>query len=205
VPTVVCELQDGEWKPKRISTTVQVLATPNGSEILKTQIQFEELAKISSELCLQKNKTSEECYAAIPDWWQIRPEGHRPQLVIQFGEDLGNGKTGPPKYVITIPHYKGGKLKTSPIPKYKKGSWEEIVTFSDNSKIIINAFDKQEADKVLNACQQIVNPRYSVNSYSKGGRIRKGQSLKEITVIPKMARFFSTGYQNILPDWIVRF
>jgi len=206
VPTVTCELQNGQWEPKRTEKEVQVLATQNGSEISKTLIQFEETAKIAEELCLQKNKSEQqECYAAIPDWWQIRPEGHRPQLVIQFGEDLGNGKIGPAMYVITIPHYNGGKLTSSPVPKYKKGSWEEIVTFADNSKIIINAFDKQEASKVVAACMQIVNPKYSVNSYSKGGRIRKGEPLKEITVIPKMARFFSTGYKNILPDWIVRF
>jgi hypothetical protein len=206
VPTVVCELQDGEWKPKRISTTVQVLATPNGSEILKTQIQFESTALIAEELCLQKNKSSEcECYAAVPDWWQIRPEAGRPQLVIQFGEDLGNGKVGSPMYAITIPHYKGNKPKTSPVPGYKKGSWEEILTLNDNSKVIVNAYSQSEARKIINACQQIISPEYLTNSYLKGGTIRKGKALKEITVIPKMAKFFSTGQQNTIPDWIVRF
>jgi hypothetical protein len=206
VPTVVCELQNGEWKPKRISTIVQVLATPLGNEILKTQIQFESTALIAEELCLQKNKSSEcECYAAVPDWWQIRPEAGRPQLVIQFGEDLGNGKIGAPKYAITIPHYKGSKPSASPLPKYKKGSWEEILTLNDNSKVIVNAENQSEARKVINACQQIISPEYLTNSYLKGGTIRKGKALKEILVIPKMAKFFSTGQQNTIPDWIVRF
>lgn len=206
VPTVTCELQDGEWKPKRISTTVQVLATPLGNEIFKTQIQFESTALIAEELCLQKNKSSEcECYAAVPDWWQIRPEAGRPQLVIQFGEDLGNGKVGSPMYAITIPHYKGNKPKTSPVPGYKKGSWEEILTLNDNSKVVVNAYSQSEARKIINACQQIISPEYLTNSYLKGGTIRKGKALKEISVIPKMAKFFSTGQQNTIPDWIVRF
>ncbi|MEI2579996.1 hypothetical protein, partial [Scytonema sp. PRP1] len=64
---------------------------------------------------------------------------------------------------------------------------------------------QSEARKIINACQQIISPEYLTNSYLKGGTIRKGKALKEITVIPKMAKFFSTGQQNTIPDWIVRF
>lgn len=195
-------------EPKPQATALEIIESQTKAEFLKEAIRqaiCEALADPEDCLTKKLSEIEDNCYAAVPDSWQIRPEGARPQLIIQFGEDLGNGKIGPPKYPLTIPHTFTQKLSVCPIPRYKKGSWEVILVLSDNSKVTVNAFDELEANKVLVAAQKLILPKYLLNSYSKGGKIRKGEKLAEIVVVPKMAKYFSTGQKNLKPDWIVRF
>lgn len=167
------------------------------------QIIFQGLANIQKNQCDDSKK---DCVAAIPLSWQIRPEGNRPQLIIQFGEELENNKIGAPHYPITIPHYKGTKLEAgkSPIPSYIKGDWEQILVLSDNSKVTINAKDKEEADKVINSILPLIKPEFVVGNYQKGGFIRSGEPLKQVKVIAKLGKYFPQGQKNALPDWIVK-
>ncbi|WP_088242338.1 hypothetical protein [Calothrix rhizosoleniae] len=205
VPLVSCEQdEDGNWQPKITNKTLEFFAPTRLMAQQQAEIHHEN-ARNASELCLAKNGIdNEQCVAAIPLHWQLRPEGNRPQLIIQFGEDLGNNKIGAPCYPITIPHYKGEKLTQSPVPAYTKGSWEEILVLTDNSKVTVNALNDKEANKVINAILPLIKPEFATGSYRKGGFIRGGEPIKESKVIPKLAKYFSTGQKKNLPDWIAK-
>ncbi|MBN3944120.1 hypothetical protein [Nostoc sp. NMS9] len=143
---------------------------------------------------------------AAPDSWLIRPEHHRPQLIVQFGEMLGNKKVGSPKYTLTIPHPKPNKPNKSAIPAYKKGNWEIIFVLKDNSKITIHALNEIEGMKVLNAAKALVIPDYLKGGYlSKSGKVITPEPLAEIQVTPKMAKYFPNGRKSQKPEWIVKF
>ncbi|WP_138504069.1 hypothetical protein [Nostoc sp. PA-18-2419] len=143
---------------------------------------------------------------AAPDSWLIRPENHRPQMIIQFGEILGNKKVGSPKYPLTIPHPKPNKPSKSAIPAYKKGNWEVIFVLKDNSKITIHALNEIEAMKVLNAAKALVIPDYVNNGYlSKSGKVITKTPLDEVVVTPKMAKYFPNGRKSQKPEWIFKF
>lgn len=143
---------------------------------------------------------------ATPDSWLIRPEHHRPQMIVQFGEMLGNKKVGSPKYPLTIPHPKPSKPNKSAIPAYKKGNWEIIFVLKDNSKITIHALNEIEGMKVLNAAKALVLPDYVNGGYlSKSGKVITKTPLEQITVTPKMAKYFPDGRKSQKPEWIVKF
>ena len=148
------------------------------------------------------NKTA----VAIPDSWLIRPENHRPQLIIQFGEILTNKKIGSPKYPLTIPHPKPNKPNKAAIPIYKKGNWEIIYVLKDNSKITIHALNEIEGMKILNAAKALVLPDYLNGAYlSKSSKVVTKSPLAEISVTPKMAKYFPDGRKSEKPEWIVKF
>ena len=208
VPTVSCILISGVWVPQINTISVKVLATEEGDEVAQTVNNYQEIAKANTELCLAKNKDKEEqeCYAAIPDFWLIRPEHHRPQLIFQFGEVM-NGQIGSPKYPITIPHpLREFRPNGNTLPKYRKGNWEIIYVLKDNSKIVLHALNEIVGKELLNACLAIVDPAYLKGGYlSKNSKVEVDVPLSEIEVAPKMAKFFSEGRKNNKPDWLVRF
>lgn len=140
--------------------------------------------------------------AVIPEWWPVRTGAQRPQLVITFGELFPDGSKGKPKYSLSIPHYKGpSKLTTSPIPNYKKGQKQGILTLSDNSKVIVNAATEKDAQRVLLAAQKIIDSKYLRNSHIKIGD-RKGKRLQQIRVSAVSAKYFRYGQLNaVTPDW----
>lgn len=143
--------------------------------------------------------------AAVPDWWQVRKEGRRPQLVIEFGQRSRKGGIGSANYTLHIPHYKGRTPpKKSPIPPYRKGQEEGILTLFDNSKVIVNAFNRAEAKKVIEAAKKVIEAKYLKNSHVKYGT-RKGTDLKEVEVFPAKAKYFPTGLENTVPRWIANF
>lgn len=142
--------------------------------------------------------------AAVPEWWQVRSEAKRPQLVVLYGEKKTSGKIGKAVYPITLPHYEGTKSSKSPLPAYRKGQHEGILTLSDNSKVIVNAYSEAEAKKVLQAAKQAIKTHYLKGSHIKIG-IRKGVELKTIEVVPVKAKYFPTGLQNLSPKWIANF
>lgn len=160
--------------------------------------EFLQLAEIHKHQC------SNPSIAAVPEWWQVRLGAERPQLILQFAEDLGDGKFGAPKYALSIPHYTLGIPSDAPIGSYQKGSWEGILTLSDNSKIIVNCITHSEAERVLNLIQPLVDTDKLEGSFIKIGE-RKGQPLSEILVSPRIAKFFPTGQQDMKPAWIKYF
>jgi hypothetical protein len=210
VPTVICSNKEGVWTAEIKEISVKVLATEDGDEAAQVVNSYQEIAKSNTALCLAKNKEEKECYecySATPDAWLIRPEHHRPQLIFQFGEILPNGKSGSPKYEITIPHPKPGYKPTlCPIPNYTKGNWEIIYVLKDNSKITLHAVDKAEGLKVLNACKSVVNPEYLKGAYlSKDGNVETAEPLAKIKVKGRMAKFFPTGRKESKPEWVIHY
>lgn len=143
--------------------------------------------------------------ASVPEWWQLRAESRRPQLVIQFANRARSGRPGRSRFSLTLPHYKGKTRTTkSPLPPYRKGQHEGILTLFDNSKVIVNAFSEAEADRVLQAAKKHINPKYLKNSHIKIG-IRKGRKLKQDEVIPVLGHYYPTGLQDLNPKWTGRF
>jgi hypothetical protein len=171
--------------------TIHVLAGTESSAIL----QYEKMFDIEALQCKPV-----EAIAAVPDWWQVRIEGRRPQLVMQFGEVLPNGKIDKAMYVMTIPHYIGGQSNTPPVGRYQKGSIEGILTLSDNSKLIVNAISEKEAERVLFQLKQVIDPNYLNGSLIKIG-MRRGQALRTITVSPRYGKFFPQGLESMKPQW----
>lgn len=157
------------------------------------------LTSLHQEFCQQELPI-----AAIPEWWQLRPESHRPQLIVQFGEVRADGSIGKAMYPLTIPHFSGSKESAKKIDfKWRKGSVEGILTLKDNSKLIVNAVSKEEAAKIIGLASRYINTAQLANSFSKIGE-RKGQPFKQITVAPKVARYFADGAKSTNPTWVVR-
>jgi len=143
--------------------------------------------------------------ASVPEWWQLRAEAKRPQLLVQFANRSRTGRPGRSRFTLSIPHFKGTTRPTkSPIPPYRKGQHEGILTLSDNSKVIVNAFNETEARQVLEAAQRHIKPRYLKGAHIKIG-IRKGLKLSTAEVIPVLGHYYPTGLQNLTPQWTSKF
>ncbi|NJN13887.1 MAG: hypothetical protein HC815_40870, partial [Richelia sp. RM1_1_1] len=199
VEVVKCNFANGEYKPTTETKEVTVLSTPTGSERLKVENHFAEVAKANRELCLLKNL---EPTLVVPEWWQVR-DFQKPQLVIQYAELLSDGKLGKSRWTTTIPHYNKPKTYKPKFPKYEKGDTEAIFILNDNSKIIINAKNKTEALKVINALKQFINPKFLKNTKPPKIGERSG-SYKKVKVVPVRCHFFSKGQQNTAPDWSLK-
>ncbi len=190
VEKVTCE--SGIVKSEMISVAVL-----KGTEDAEKEA-YEARAKMLKAQC------ESECIAAVPEWWQIRPEGARPQLVIHFGEPKKDGSIGMANYALTIPHFSGTKDDAKKMKlKWRKGSVEGILTLKDNSKVIVNAVSKAEAERILNYTKKYISSGMLVDSFTKIGE-RKGQSFKQITVAPKVARYFLQGAKSMKPNWVVK-
>ncbi|MEH1922171.1 MAG: hypothetical protein V7L07_14015, partial [Nostoc sp.] len=183
-------------QPKFKTETIQVIQGTEAQELLN----FQRTAQIEAQQCSQT-----EYYSAVPEWWQIRIEAGRPQMIFMFAQKMENGNFGSPKYPLTIPHPIVQHYSTSPLPDYKKGQYEALLTLKDNSKLIINAFSVEEAQKMLDACKALIQPEYLEGAIQRPIAPRKGPELLEIDVIAKRAEYFSTGLKNTKPDWIDSF
>ena len=185
-------------------------ATPSASD---QQIMNQMLVQLSDsslmaqsriQLFNQQFPPTVEAYAAVPEWWQIRIEGNRPQMIFLFAQILGENSFDYAKYPITIPHPIVKHYQQSPLPNYQKGQYEGIVTLKDNSKIIINAFSNQECEKIIEAAKKLVIPDFLVGATEKIAP-RKGPELSTVKVSARSAKYFSTGLKNVKPDWIDKF
>lgn len=188
------------WVPKINRTQIEVIAVDENTAASVALI-YRKIAEIQIDLIKMRNE--EQPIAAIPEWWQIRTGSQRPQLVVLYAEKLSNGKLGRTRWPITIPHYIG-RNRNPRLPSYRKGQWEAILTLKDNSKLMINAISREEAERVVNAIKPLIAPSYLVNSQLKIG-IRKGEQLKQCLVVPTSARFFATGQKDTQPNWVKSF
>ena len=207
VPVIVCSLTDSKWTPTRNTQTIQVMGSSTGNEALKVLGEYEELAKANTELCLAKNKDEDQLNAvvALPERYQLSPDGHIPQLICLFVEKREDGTLAKDYYPITIPHPKTTTAPTaSPLNDYKKGSWEGILTLKDNSKVFVNAFSKEEAENVIIQVKTILDPKYTEGSFYKVGQ-RKGQPLKEINVKLVRVDYYAEGTKSQKPTWVKLF
>jgi hypothetical protein len=201
VPIYKCEFNNktNKWTPKTDTVIMEVFATSQLQADQLAQLHLEN-ARQAADLCLARN--TEEPVAAIPQSWQIRHEGGKPQLVIHCAEKKEDGKYGSAMYPITVPHWKGGIHDKPPLPAYKKGNWEGILVLADTSKVTINAVNESECTKILNAIKPWINKEMLKDSYFKGGKINI--EIKPTQVKPMYGRYFSTGQKNNKPDWIAK-
>lgn len=178
----------------------EVVTTLKGTES-QVRLVASQLAELQAKQC---SPMEAECVAAVPEWWQVRLGADRPQLVVLFAEEMPDGKLGRSRFAVSIPHYNKPAGFIPPIPRYKKGPWEGILTLSDNSKLIINAATQTEAYRVINALKPLIANEYLKGSFTKIGE-RRGQALKVRTVVPRTAKFFATGQKNMIPDFVLSF
>lgn len=184
---------DSSGNPKMGTKTVSVIAGTEVGENLK----FQELAEIQGAAVCQLD------VGVVPDGWLIRPEYHRPQVIYQFAEvdDSGN-ITGAPKYKITVPHHVADAPDTA-LPNYQRGNWEIIYVLDDNSKITIHSYDEDNGMTMLNAIKLRLDSNFTTNAYlSKSSLVVTTNEIAQINVKNRMAKYYSTGAKNELPDWI---
>ncbi|MBE9031606.1 hypothetical protein IQ266_17880 [filamentous cyanobacterium LEGE 11480] len=168
------------------------------NQALFMQTMLNKLAILEGQQCT----TETEAYAALPDAHQIKLDHIPPQLVVQYAELFDDGKTGAPKYSISIPYYLLNESETtaSLFPQYDKGQRIGVVTLSNNAKLIVNAKDEKEVDRVIDKLKILIDPNKRIGEVISNN-VRKGQDLKEITVVPKIAKYFA-GNKNEKPIWI---
>ena len=145
----------------------------------------------------QDNQDKElEVYAAVPLWWQIMPEGNRPQLVLQFGIKE-NGKIKAPKYPITLPHPRSNQKPLSPLlDSYFKGNWEGRLTLADNSKLIVNCKDREEVIRVVNTLKPFINPNMLKGAKLSISERTSDEPIKEQMVYARIATYFPQGIKD---------
>ena len=204
VPVCVCEQEADGWKVKRENTTVKAIANKDGTSNAETVVnEHEELFKANSELCLAKNREFE-AHLSVPDWWPGR-RPQVPQLAIQYAEDLGGGKNGRSRWTLILPHYAFDEKHKPSFPRYKKGDYMGVYQLADNSKIIVNAANKTECIRVINALKQYISPDILAKSSKKPPNITETQNdYKKVTVIPVFCQFFLTGQKDEAPVWSKR-
>lgn len=151
VPTVTCvQNEDGSFTPKRSETSIQVLATATGSEILQVAKQFEEQAKIAESACFSRNHPKQQTpnvTLAVPEHWRIRPDTKRPQLLVIYAtRNLNNKQWGESRWQVSIPHpnfraQQLKRLKFSPRELGIHGAWA-VLTDESLLRIFMSSEEK---------------------------------------------------------------
>ena len=109
----------------------------------------------------------------LPMLWEVK-SGQVPQLAIVWQREEG----GSSRWSMHVPHPKpsvgpGTKLE---IPNYVKGSLMATLKLSDNSKVIVNALDKAQAEIILSYLRaEVIDPDYLEGSktiYTEGAANR---------------------------------
>ncbi len=165
------------------------------------KLLYERIAQLEGLQCSPSN-----AIASVPEWWQIRAESQRPQLVVLFAEVLSTGKLTTSRWSLTIPHYARPKGFKPSIPSYEKGNWEGILVLTDNSKIIVNASSASECKRVINRLKILIPNNYrSVDGKAIKAKVgeRTGTGLKKAKVIPIRADFYSSGAKSLTPDFTI--
>jgi collagen type III alpha len=201
VPVCMCEQQpDGSWKVERGTTTVKAIANKDGSASNAATVlsEHEELFKANSELCLAKNKEFE-AYLSVPDYWQTRSP-QKPQLAIQYAENLGSGKVGRSRWTLLLPHYRYGEAHKPNFLDYEKGNYRGIQVLRDNSKIIVWCKTEFECLRVINALKQYVDPDF-LKGIKPPETTNSHKDYKEVPVTPTLCQFFPNGQKDAVPLW----
>ncbi|MBW4572673.1 MAG: LamG domain-containing protein [Tolypothrix carrinoi HA7290-LM1] len=179
---------------------IGLLATWTGDKSTSETIigEYEELFKANSELCLAKNKEIE-AYISVPDYWQTR-SFQKPQLLIQFAENLGDGKIGRGRWSLVIPHYRYGKNHKPNFPDFEKGDVRGIQVLNDNSQIIVWCKSEAECIRVINAFKQYVDPDY-LKGILPIETAKYNRKLRNVSVTPTLCQFFPLGQKDTVPEW----
>jgi hypothetical protein len=154
---------------------------------------------------IQKASCENDNFAVVPEWWQLRPEADRPQLIVQCAEKNADGSLGSAKYVVTIPHYRyTSPTFFAPFSRLEKGSYQGVLTLKDNSKVIIYGKSIAHTRSVLLQIYSEIDSNYKLPFNPQVGPIGN-PDFKEITVYPKYGKYFPTGARKTVPQWVVRY
>lgn len=168
-----------------------------GTELAES-LKFDRLANVEAEKC---NECPDNIHGS-PEWWEVRPGSNRPQLLLLFSA-AGRNRAD---YQITIPHWTGEKPtpKNPPIKEYKKGSFMAVLHLADTSKLIINAFDKKEAARVIGTLKGAISGAMRNGSRTNYTEL-EGSSIKEQIMTCRYAVYYPQGQQSKTPLWSVKF
>ena len=141
----------------------------------------------------------------MPEWWQIRPEAQRPQLILQFCAKV-DGKFTSPKYVITLPHPKSNQKPLSPlISDWEKGNFEGELKLKDGSKVIVNCVNQKEAERVIKILSGFISDSMLVGATQKYSE-RRGKAITKQKVYARIATYFENGVKDVsAPKWKAKF
>jgi Collagen triple helix repeat (20 copies) len=177
---------------------IETVSVIDGTQLLE-QAKFTKLAEIQARQCSEIS-----CIASIPEHWQVRLEGGRPQLVYIYREVKPNGTLDDSWYQISVPHPKTyTKANVPKLPNYIKGDWEYIVTLTDNSKIVVNGKDEAECKTIIEAAKSIVNsakldPKIPIKSAKRTAE--DGFAVRNVRLYK--IDYYSTGARKgAKPDW----
>lgn len=169
--------------------------------------------KDSAIICLNKMHFYEQyirlydsIMPVIPDWWQLRKGANVPQLVVIFKPKKPTEINKRSRWNLTFPHFSKKPEKAKLISGYSKGAYQAMLTFKDNSKLIIYAESLDHAESTIKKWVSLkaFNSKFlNAKDYDlKLGKTKK--DFQEIDVVPCYAKYFSQGLQNIKPDWVIK-
>ncbi|KGF71558.1 hypothetical protein DO97_17475 [Neosynechococcus sphagnicola sy1] len=94
-------------------------------------------------------------------------------------------------------------LTNSPVGQWKKGKIRCSYELPDNSKIIVFAESESEGRRVINLALSVVQgDKKRSDNLIICAQIDSNR-YKQITVVPKILRYFSKGQLDTIPDWEV--
>ena len=136
----------------------------------------------------------------LPDWMPLK-WGNVEKLVVLYAVEK-NGKKGPAKYSITIPHWPKTKVQTQSymFPSYTKGNWNLIMEHSDGSRVTLNADTKQSAEALMLNFRNLLDAPWRFSEIESAG-LRRGKAVQENYVVATEVRFFKAGTDEIKPEW----
>ena len=145
--------------------------------------------------------------ASLPEAWATRVGNDRPQMIVQFKPKNPNYTPKSSRWSMSIPHPNTEITKEKLIdliPSYNKGDFQGLLQLKDNSKLIVYAGSIEEAASFIDAilAKNVINPKMiDAIPKVKLGTVTAG--FKEVEVTPEIAKYFSKGQKDTLPDWIV--
>lgn len=190
----------------------------------QTEIKQKININLKNSVLIYKNDTATQClikmkffeqyvteYAAlkpvIPEWWQVRKGANVPQLVVVFKPKYPTQekKNMASRWSLSLPHFIDNPQKIKHLTGYNKGNVQGMVTFKDNSKLIIYGKHKTEVKQTIHKWVKasLFDPTYldKSNYELKIGEINTNANFQILEVIPTYAKYFKTGQKDTQPDW----
>lgn len=163
--------------------------------------QLDHVKRIEQTIITEVCNVESSNVVAAPDWWQVRLNGNTPQLALVFRA------SGTRTYhKLTIPHpLNTNKLTSPPIESYTKGNWQGEIVCIDNSKFLVNAVSKVEAERIVDLALTLIDPIFSGKTPRLYFAERKGIEVSTGGMRATSAMFFPVGQQQSIPAWRVSF
>jgi hypothetical protein len=138
--------------------------------------------------------------ASVPDYWQVKAEAGRAQLVLTFRN------AGTSDYLnICIPHPASDAPWTQDLfGDYWSGNFAGILKLKDNSSLVVNAESIGEANRVLDKMLSLVSPSMIPSDPERRVVERRGGTVKRAHRLLRKVSYFSRGQRDLRPDWARR-